>query len=107
MGEGEEFVEGVGCGVVGLFPVAVGSGGCGFQGGGMAGWRSGFGESGEVGGGGCEESDFAVGEGGQEEGGVGKGRFEEAGFGIYDEFLMGKRDGEGGGNVSGEVGYGG
>ena len=48
-----------------------------------------------------------VGEGGEEKWGGGKGRFKEAGSRVYDEFLMGRRDGEGGGDVGGEVGYGG
>lgn len=106
VGEGEEGVEGVGCFFLRFAPVAVGGGGCGFEGGvwGARGGVGGGGEGGELGGGWGEEDDLFGEEGCEGEGGCGEGGFEDAEFGRYEEFLVGGGDGEVGVDAGGEVG---
>lgn len=79
---------------MGFAPVELGGGGGGFEGG-PGGGKGGAGEGGELGGEGGEEEDFLVLEGGEGEGGVGEWVLEDAGFGGYQEFLVGGGDVEG------------
>ena len=105
-------MEGVGCFVANLVDGAVVAGGfCGGGGECVGAVREpGLGvgdagvEGGDFGGGGAEEGDFFADEGGEGESRVWEGRFEDAGFGRDDVFLVGWRDGEGGGDGDGEVG---
>lgn len=87
-------MEGVGGFVLEFAPVAVAGWGGGFEGGaggGRGGAGVGFrgGDGGEVGGGGGEEDDLFGQEGGQRDGRIGEGRFEDAEFGGDHEFLVG------------------
>lgn len=76
----------------------------GAGGGGGGGGSEGLRECGELGSGGGYEDNFLGEEALEGESRVGaEGRFEEAGFGGYEEFLVGDRDGQLGFDGGGEV----